>query len=157
MKKYLTLILLPLALSLGLALAQTGSTHTVYDPAKMTWSDAPPGLPAGAKIAVLEGNPGEKGPFTIRLRVPNGYKVPPHTHPTTENLTVISGTFYVGMGEKFDQKAGQKMGAGGFASMPTGMQHFAWAKGETVVQVNSEGPFEINYVNPADDPRNAKK
>jgi hypothetical protein len=105
----------------------------------------------------LDGDPTKKGSFTVRLQAPDGYKVPPHTHPTTERITVISGTFYLGMGDKFDEAAGREMAPGSFAVLPAGMRHFGWYMGETVLQINSEGPFQIKYVNPADDPRNAKK
>jgi hypothetical protein len=127
--------------------------HMVLTPADLKWGDPPPGLPAGAKLAVLEGDPTKKGPYTIRLQSPDGYKVLPHTHPTPEKITVISGTFFLGTGSKFDEAAGKEMGAGSFAVMPAGMQHFAWVKGETVVQIHGTGPFQIVYVNPADDPR----
>ncbi|MEY2488399.1 MAG: hypothetical protein QOC70_341 [Verrucomicrobiota bacterium] len=131
--------------------------HKIFAPADIKWVDAPPSLPSGAKMAVLEGDPTKPGPFTIRLQAPDGYKIPAHTHPTDERVTVISGTFHLGMADKFDEAAGHEMVAGSFALMPAGMKHFAWATGETVVQVHSTGPFVIKYVNPADDPRNAKK
>ena len=131
--------------------------HKIFGPTELTWGDAPPGLPAGGKMAVLGGDPTKKGPFTVRLQAPDSYKVAPHTHPTAENITVISGTFHLGMGDKFDETAGHEMTAGSFTVMPAGMKHFAWTTGETVVQIHGAGPFEIKYVNPADDPRNAKK
>lgn len=131
--------------------------HKMFAPSEIKWVDAPPSLPPGAKLAVLEGDPAKPGPFTIRLQMPDGYKIPAHTHPTTERVTVISGTFHLGMADKFDEAAGHEMVAGSFAIMPADMKHFAWATGETVVQVQSTGPFVIKYVNPADDPRNAKK
>jgi quercetin dioxygenase-like cupin family protein len=133
------------------------SEHVMFAAADLKWGDAPPALPAGAKIAVLTGDPGKAAPFTVRLKFPAGYKVPPHTHPTVENLTVISGTVGIGHGPKFDEAAGHEMSVGGFAVMPAGMEHFAWCKSECVVQIHSMGPFEVKYVNPAADPRNAKK
>jgi quercetin dioxygenase-like cupin family protein len=132
-------------------------SHVVLNPTDLQWGDAPPGLPPGAKMAVLMGDPGKPGPFTTRMNAPAGYTVRPHTHPTTERLTVISGTFRVGMGDKFDEVAMKDLTAGGYVVLPPGMQHFAKAKSDTIVQIDSEGPFQINYVNPADDPRNAKK
>jgi hypothetical protein len=129
--------------------------HTVMKPADLKWTDAPPGLPAGGKMAVLNGDPSQAGAFTVRLKAPANYKVMPHTHPTAERLTVISGTFKVGMGEKFDEKSMQAMAPGSYIVMPANMAHFA--KGGGIVQIDSEGPFQINYVNPTDDPRNAKK
>jgi quercetin dioxygenase-like cupin family protein len=131
--------------------------HKMFAPADITWAEAPPSLPPGAKLAVLEGDPTKAGPFTIRLQLPDGYKIPAHTHPTAERVTVISGTFHLGMADKFDQAAGREMVAGSFAIMPAEMKHFAWSTGETVVQVHGTGPFVIKYVNPADDPRNTKK
>jgi len=133
------------------------SEHVMFSAADLKWGDAPPALPAGAKIAVLEGDPGKAGPFTIRLKTPAGYKVPAHTHPTAEAITVISGSFNMGTGPKLDEAAGHEMSVGAFALMPAGTQHFAWSKTECIIQIHSTGPFEINYVNPADDPRGAKK
>ena len=131
--------------------------HKIFDSANIEWGAPPPGFPAGAKLAVLAGNPGEKGVYTVRLKVPAGYKIMPHTHPTAEMITVISGALHIGMGSKFDESAGHEMAPGAFTSMPAGMQHFAWFTEETIVQVHGEGPFQIDYVNSADDPRNAKK
>ena len=93
----------------------------------------------------------------MRLFMPDGYRIPPHTHPKVEHVTIVSGTFNLGMGEKFDEGKTKPMPAGTFAYWPAGMKHFAWAKGETVVQVHAIGPWKIDYLNPADDPRNAKK
>lgn len=131
--------------------------HVMVAAADLKWMDGPPSLPAGAKIAVLEGDPKKEGPFTIRLQMPAGFKIPPHTHPTAEHVTVISGTVYLGMGPKFDEAAARQMTAGAFAVMPAGMQHFAGTKEGCIVQVHATGPFEVKYVNPADDPRQAKK
>ena len=132
--------------------------HRVMKAADLKWSEAPPGLPAGGKMAVLNGDPTQAGPFTVRLKAPAGYKVMPHTHPTAERLTVISGTFKVGMGEKFEEGSMQKMTAGSYIVLPANMAHYAKGAGmDSVVQIDSEGPFQINYVNPSDDPRNAKK
>jgi len=137
--------------------ATAAAEHKILGPSDLTWGDAPPGLPAGAKMAVLAGDPGKKGPFTVRLQAPDGYKVAPHMHPTAENITVISGTFHLGTGDKFDESAGHEMTAGSFAVMPAGMKHFAWTTGETVMQIHGFGPFQIVYVNPVDDPRNVPK
>jgi quercetin dioxygenase-like cupin family protein len=106
----------------------------------------------GAEAAVLSGDPGKAGPFTIRLKVPAGYKVPAHSHPTAEAVTVISGDFNLGMGDKLDESRAQKLSAGSFVDLPANMNHFAFATSDSVVQINSTGPFAINYVNPADDP-----
>ncbi len=118
------------------------------------WKAGPPSLPPGARIAVLEGDPGKEGPFVFRVKVPDGYRIPPHTHPKTERVTVISGIFNIGMGEKFDATLTQPMPAGTYGYWETGMKHFVWTKGETVVQFHGIGPWKIEYVNPDDDPRN---
>lgn len=118
------------------------------------WGPAPPVFPAGAEMAVLQGDPGSNNEFTVRLRFPNGYRLPAHTHPTTENVTVLKGTFLAGMGDKLDQSALQAYGRDAFISIPANHAHFAMARGQTIVQVHAIGPFALTYVNPADDPRN---
>ena len=138
------------------ASATSTSEHKVMKPSDLKWGEAPPGLPAGGKMAVLNGDPGQAGPFTVRLKAPANYKVMPHTHPTAERLTVIAGGFKIGMGEKFDESSMQTMTPGSYIVLPAGMAHFAKSNRESIVQIDSEGPFQINYVNPADDPRNAK-
>ena len=135
----------------------TATEHRVLDPTDLKWGDAPPGLPPGGKTALLNGDPSQAGAFTVRLKAPTGYKVMPHTHPTAERLTVISGTFKIGMGEKFDEGSMQQMTPGSYIVLPPDMAHYAKGAKESVVQIDSEGPFQINYVNPSDDPRNAKK
>lgn len=125
-------------------------------PGQVEWKDGPASLPKGAKIAVLEGDPGKEGPFVFRVKVPDGYRIPPHTHPKVERVTVVSGTFNIGMGDKFDREKTQSMPAGSYGYWKEGMQHFVWTKGETIVQFHGMGPWSIKYVNPADDPRNAK-
>ena len=106
---------------------------------------------------MLAGDPNKKGLFTVRLQTPAGCKVPPHTHPASEHITVISGTFNIGTGDKFDEAAGKEIGAGGYMVMPPGMKHYAWTPAEAIIQVQGMGPFVIKYVNPADDPRNARQ
>jgi len=144
-------------------LAQSASKNSHSEQAKfyssenIEWKDGPPALPAGAKVAVLEGDPAKEGPFVMRLLVPDGYHIPPHTHPKTERVTVMSGAFYLAMGDKLDRSAAQKLATGTYGFWPAGMKHAAWAEGETVIQLHGKGPWMINYVNPADDPRNAKK
>lgn len=128
----------------------------IYLPADLKWKDGPASLPAGAKFAVLEGDPAKDGFFTMRLLLPDRFKIPPHTHPKVEHVTVLSGVFNLGMGEKFDANGGREMPAGTFGFWPAGMKHFAWAKGDTVIQLHGLGPWTINYLDPADDPRNAK-
>jgi anti-sigma factor ChrR (cupin superfamily) len=132
--------------------------HVALTPAEMQWGDGPPSLPPGAKLAVLEGDPGKAGKaFTVRLRVPDGYKVAPHWHPTVEHVTVISGTFHIAMGDKFDDTKGTALGPGSFGYMEPRMHHFGWFTGESEIQIHGIGPLAVNYVNPADDPRRAKK
>jgi quercetin dioxygenase-like cupin family protein len=127
--------------------------HVKVRPDDIKWGPAPPGLPAGAQAAVLMGDPGKAAPYVIRAKLPDGYKVPPHWHPTDENVTVLKGTFLAGKGDKFNADAAESLPAGSFVCMPKGMRHFAIAKGETIIQVHGIGPFDITYVNPADDPR----
>jgi rhodanese-related sulfurtransferase len=128
---------------------------TLFPADEIKWVDGPPSLPKGASIAVLEGDPTKEGPFVFRVRVPDGYRIAPHTHPKTERVTVIAGTFHLGMGETFAAEAAQPMPAGAYGHWPAGMKHFVWVEGETIVQFHGEGPWAINYLDPADDPRNA--
>jgi anti-sigma factor ChrR (cupin superfamily) len=133
------------------AMAQQ-SGHAVVTPDTLKWVD-PPVLP-GAKLAVVQGDPAKEGLFVYRLKMPAGYKVPPHLHKASENVTVLSGVFYIGLGEKFDQGSGQELPVGGFVSVPPKHPHYAWAgPQETVVQVHGVGPTDLTFVNPADDPR----
>jgi quercetin dioxygenase-like cupin family protein len=116
------------------------------------WGPAPAVFPAGAKMAVLHGDPGKAEYFTVRLEFPNGYRIAPHWHPTDEAITVISGTFLVGMGDAFDAPRMMTLPAGGFVVAGATMHHYAEARGKTVVQVSAMGPFAMTYVNAADDP-----
>jgi uncharacterized RmlC-like cupin family protein len=120
----------------------------------LTWGPAPPVLPKGAQIAVLSGDPSKDGLYVLRLKMPAYYKIPAHNHPTSEYVTIISGKFHIGMGDKLDEKKGVELRTGGFGEAPAHMNHYAWASEETVVQVHGQGPFEITYVDPADDPSN---
>jgi hypothetical protein len=129
---------------------------TIHRGDGLKWLDGPVSLPPGAKIAVLEGDPTKPGPFVFRVKVPDGYKIPPHTHPKPERVTVIAGSFHIGMGDKFDQTKGEAMPAGTYGTWPAGMKHFVWVKGETVVQFHGDGPWTINYLDPTDDPRKKK-
>jgi quercetin dioxygenase-like cupin family protein len=143
-------------------LAVTGAAALAADmpaplnPQEIKWGAAPPVLPAGAKMAVLAGDPAGTGLVTVRLKVPPGYKIPPHWHPTDEHVTVISGTFALGMGDTLDENKSKVLKAGGYGVAPANMHHFAWTKTGAVVQVNLIGPFQITYVNPADDPSKKK-
>ena len=129
------------------------SVHVVVPADQVRWAPAPPVLPTGAEIAVLEGNPSESGPVTMRLRLPANYDIPAHWHSMTERVTVLSGALHVGMGDKLDRSASQTLEPGGFVSLPAKMHHFAWAGTPTVVQINLQGPFDLYYVNPADNPQ----
>lgn len=120
---------------------------------EIQWESGPRSLPEGAEYAVLEGDPGQPGMFVMRLKLPDGFVIPPHTHPGVERVTVISGTFHLGHGARFDRDRLERLPAGSFTVMPPGMRHFAVAEGETVVQITSIGPWDIHYLNPADDPR----
>jgi ketosteroid isomerase-like protein/quercetin dioxygenase-like cupin family protein len=122
----------------------------------VTWGVPPPVLPAGAKMAVVSGDPGKAELFAVRVQMPSGYKIAPHWHPTDEHVTVLAGTFSLGMGETFDQTALKDLSVGGYASLPAEMRHFATTKGATTIQVDGMGPFVLNYVNAADDPSKKK-
>ena len=121
--------------------------------AKLTWGPAPPFLPAGAQFALVSGDPGKAGHFEIQLSMPSGYTIPPHWHPTDETVSVKSGHFHYGMGDKIDTKSMKTMNPGQSGTMPANQRHYARVQGHTVVAVTGNGPFTITYVNPADDPR----
>jgi quercetin dioxygenase-like cupin family protein len=120
--------------------------------AKLNWGPAPAVFPAGAKMAVVSGDPNKSGPFSIQLSMPKGYRIAPHYHPTDETVTVKKGVFAYGTGDKFDKKALKTMSKGQSGTLPANMHHYAQARGKTVVEVSSTGPFAMTYVNPADDP-----
>lgn len=130
--------------------------HIMVMPDDITWVDAPPSLPPGAKVAVIEGDPKAAGLFTMRIKLPANYKIMPHSHPADEHITVIEGSFYMGVGEKYNEDAAKKIPKGGFAVMKTGTRHYAFAKRKCIIQLHGMGPWGINYVNPDDDPRNKK-
>lgn len=139
------------------AASQGSAEMGFYSPSEVKWKDGPASLPSGAKFAVLEGDPAKEGPFVMRLWLPDGFRIQPHWHPKVERITVISGSFNLGMGEKFDQSATREMPAGTFGYWPAGMRHFVWVKGDTTIQLHGVGPWVITYVDPKDDPRGAKK
>jgi quercetin dioxygenase-like cupin family protein len=122
------------------------------NPGDLKWGPAPAVFPAGAQMAVLSGDPGKAGVFVIRLKMPVGYKIPAHQHPTDEYVTVVSGDLALGMGDKLDPAKSAKLAPGGFAMAGAKMNHFAYSTGGAVVQVSAEGPFAMTYVNPQDDP-----
>jgi quercetin dioxygenase-like cupin family protein len=150
--------LLPAALALAAASAfalpvLAADDHKIVAPNEVKWSPAPPSVPKGAEVAVLYGDPSKDGPFAMRLKMPKGYAIPPHSHPKPEIVTVISGTFQIGMGDAADKSKVTALPAGGFFGFPPGMTHFAFIDEDTVVQINSNGPWGLTYVNPKDDPR----
>jgi hypothetical protein len=122
--------------------------------ADLKWGPAPPDLPKGAELAVLHGDPTKKAVFSIRLKMPSGYKIPPHWHTKDEQLTIITGTFVLHMGDTMDAPA-STLTAGGFHFLPGKMHHAAETKAETIVQIDGMGPFDIHYLNPADNPNPA--
>ena len=142
-----------LGLTMAAAPLLAQASHVLVPADKVQWGPAPPALPPGAEISVLEGNPAAKGPITLRLRLPANYNIPPHWHSMAERVTVLSGSFHVGMGDRLDKQASQTLDPGGFVSLGATMHHFAWTSSPTVVQINLEGPFDIFYINPSDDPQ----
>jgi quercetin dioxygenase-like cupin family protein len=142
--------------------AQQSTTHSpeharISVPGNIKWSSAPASLRPGAWVAILEGDPTQPGMFTMRLKMPDGYRIMPHQHPKRERITVVSGTFQVGMGDTWDDAKLGDLPTGTYAYVEPGNNHFAQAQGETVIQLNGEGPWSLKYVNPADDPRQKNK
>ena len=134
------------------AWAQHAGHHQAVRAADLKWSPVP-SLPKGAEIAVIEGPMNRAVPFTVRLRFPANYAIPPHTHPAVERVTVLSGTFHMGMGEKFSRAGTQAVRAGDLMIMQPGTVHYAWTDSETIVQLHGTGPWGVNYIDPNDDPR----
>ena len=148
------------ALSLGVAIVWGAAAlhageahHTVVPADAVKWGPAPPSLPPGAEAAVLLGNPAKEGPFVVRLKFPAGFIVPPHRHSKDEFVTVMAGGFGIAAGETIDRAAAKTLAAGSFVHLPAGTPHYAVATGETIVQINGSGPFDVVYVDPKDDPR----
>jgi quercetin dioxygenase-like cupin family protein len=140
----------------GTAVALYAQNH-VQPVAAATWGPAPPMLPPGAQIAVLSGDPGKPAPYSVRLKFPANYAIPAHSHPTDENVVVVSGSMFFGMGTKLDKTAGTGLAPGGYTLVAAGMNHYAYTKAETTIVLYGIGPVDFKYVNPQDDPRNAKK
>ena len=154
MRRIVTTVGMVAVLGGGAALlSQDNKDHGLIRPSDVTWGAAPASVPPGAQGAVLQGDPAKAGPFTLRLKLPDGYRIPPHYHPAVEHITVIQGTFVLGMGDKADAATEKTLGAGSFAFMSAGMRHFVRAQGETIVQLHGTGPWGITHVNPSDDPR----
>lgn len=146
------LLLSPVIAGVAPSHAQGHTGHVMIVPSDIKWVDVP-SLPAGAKIAVIEGPLGEVRPITARIKFPANYRLPAHSHPVIEHVTVLTGTFNMGMGEKLDMSKTTALPVGGFAIMQPGTPHYAWTSEETIVQVHSVGPWGVTYVNSADDPR----
>ena len=136
--------------------AGTMDGHRIVSADEIKWAPAPAVLPPGAEAAVLFGDPTKEGPFALRLKLPEGYSVPPHMHPVDEVVTVISGTFGLGMGETADQGEARPLPAGSFFALAPGTAHYVFIDEETVIQINTVGPWGLTYVNPEDDPRKSQ-
>jgi len=132
------------------------AAHIMVKPGDLTWGDGPPFMPAGAQIAWIEGKPAEAAPFTFRLRLPARYTIAPHWHPAIEHVTVLSGTFHIGMGERLDPAKVEALPAGSFVAIPPRTAHFVVNQEAAVLQVHGVGPWALTYVNPEDDPRTRK-
>ena len=160
---WLTLALLAVLLTIGrpsifvLAAAPPSAEKNAFTPDSVPFGPAPPFVAPGAQLAVLEGNPmASSGDYTVRLKMPAGYRIAPHWHPKRENVTVISGTFKVGMGDRFDESSMLTFPAGSFAYLDPDMHHYAMAADEVIVQIHGTAPVQFNYVNPDDDPSHKK-
>lgn len=130
------------------------AAHVIVPASDVKWGPAPNAFPSGAQMALIQGDPSKAGaPFVVRLKMPDGYVIGPHWHPTDEAVTVLNGDLQAAMGDTFDASALKDLAAGSFALMPTKMTHYVRAKGETIVQVHAMGPFAMTYVNAKDDPR----
>ena len=138
--------------------AIAGDEKIVAAPTALKWTAASPALPKGAQIAPLLADPTKEGISVYRVKFPAGYKIAPHLHPKDENVTVMSGTFNIGFGDKFDRNKATAVKAGGFFHIPKGMHHYAWVSGPTVIESSVVGPIGmvLTYLDPADDPRTAK-
>jgi quercetin dioxygenase-like cupin family protein len=163
MKRYLFLSLAVAGMFYWAGLPFTSAAHdhshekNAFAPDTIPWGPAPPVVRPGAQFAVLEGDPtASTGDFTIRLKMPDGFRIAPHFHPERENVTVISGTFKVGMGDEFEPNKMKAFIAGSFAFLDPNMHHYAMACGETIVQVHGQSPLQFNYINPEDDPSKDK-
>jgi quercetin dioxygenase-like cupin family protein len=159
---HLTLAMVGLLCGAGLTFAAQVTSHESHESHVFTsdtipWGPAPPFVAPGAQLAVLEGNPAAtSGDYTVRVKMPDGYRISPHWHPLRENVTVISGTFKVGMGDVFETNKMTTLPAGGFAFLDPDMHHYAMAYGQVVVQIHGMAPLQFNYVNPLDDPSRNK-
>ena len=147
------LIICGALVALPLAAVVAQADQTVLTPGEIEWSPGPASIPDGAEATVLYGDPSEEGIFALRLRLPADYHLPPHTHPQPEIVTVISGSFHIGMGEEADREDTRALEPGSFFAFQPGHAHYAYTEEETVIQLNSTGPWSLDYVNAEDDPR----
>jgi len=131
--------------------------HVMMNASDFKWGPGPPGLPAGSETAVIEGDPSKPGSYTIRAKIPAGYKIMPHTHPTDEHVTVMEGSCYMGLGPTIDEKTAMKLTVGGFCELNAGTVHYFYTTSACVIQLHGVGPWDIKYVNSKDDPRNMQK
>jgi quercetin dioxygenase-like cupin family protein len=127
--------------------------HIAVAPADLQWQPGPGSLPQGAEFVVIEGNPAEPGPLTLRLKFPANYQVPAHTHPAIEHITVLSGALNVGRGDRLDEAVSTRMDTGSFVVMPVGHSHYVWTDEAVELQLHSMGPWGIDYIDPDNDPR----
>jgi len=153
--KRLMFLALPLLLASPAALSKHVAPKPAAAPAELKWMDAPPGLPAGAQMAVVSGDPSKAGKFTVRLRMPINYAVRPHWHPTDEHVTLISGKLAYGMSDQLNRSAATALDAGQSVTMKAKMNHWVYTGDGAELEISAMGPFKITYVNPADDPRTA--
>ncbi|MBV9249071.1 MAG: cupin domain-containing protein [Acetobacteraceae bacterium] len=143
------------ALLLASSHSLTEAQEMIAGASEVRWVPVPAALPKGAEIAVLFGDPAAEGPYVVRLKLPAGYVLPPHHHPTAEYITVLSGSFSAGMGNKLNRKQAHTLRPGGFVEMQANANHYCWANTASVIQIHGTGPFAIMYVNPADNPSRA--
>lgn len=153
MNRFLVCLVSIMAMS-GVAEAQDANApeHILMAPTEAKWGPPPPVFEKGMSFTVVSGDPNKPGLYVVRAKMPAGYKVAPHWHPTDEHVTVLSGTMAIGMGEKFDEASMKTLPVGGYAQLPANMRHFAMAKTAATIQIHGQGPFALTYVNPADDP-----
>jgi len=156
MKTLMFVVAAAAVLASGAAQAQSEAQpagHAIFAPGDIKWGPAPDSVPAGAQAAVLYGDPAKEGAFALRMKLPKGYRIAPHTHPKPEIVTVLSGALKLGMGASGDAAKAQALPAGSFFALQPGMVHYASTDEETVIQLNGSGPWAITYVNTKDDPR----
>lgn len=154
MKRKFAILIAGACIAVGsAAMAEMIGTHKVFLPQDIKWGSTPPSLPAGAEAAALYGDPAKDGMFALRIKAPKGYRIPPHTHPNAEVITIISGKLSLGLGAAADRASVETLPAGGFSSMPPGVAHYAFFDEDSVLQINALGPWGIDYINPKDDPR----